>query len=166
MSAHVPIPDNLYRPSIALLAGVDITSIGTEDGELYVDTDQATLDAAMEDYYGDEETYIWIPSRKFKKRGISNQVYKFISNRYSIQIQQMLQALLTEASIGGLTNRITYIQQLLDWIKTVVSANLLADDEIDTAVTIAEINAVSVDLAPFEATDPAITIKETMEIPD
>ena len=59
-----------------------------------------------------------------------------------------------------------YIQQLLDWAKTVVQENINIDDSIDAATTVAEIKSINIDLTPFEATDPQVTVKAAMEIPD
>ena len=167
MNAHVPAPPNLWIPSIQELTGCDMMSIRVSEGELYVEgVTQQVLDDAMTIYYGDQETYVFTPCRNAKKKAVSNKAYLFISDRYSIQVQQMFQALLTEASILGLANRIVYVRQLLDWAKTVVQENINVDDAIDAATTVAEIKAISIDLTPFEATNPQITIKAAMEIPD
>ena len=167
MTASVPIPENLWTPSILELTGCDKFDVGIGDGNIYLYTvTQQDLDDAMIIYYGDEETYIFTPCRNARKAIISKQTYSFISDRYSVQAQQMFQALLTEASILGLTNRIIYIQQLLDWAKTVVQENINVDDSIDAATTVAEIKSINIDLTPFEATDPQVTVKAAMEIPD
>jgi len=167
MTASVPIPENLWMPSIVELTGCDKFDVGIGDGNIYLYTlTQQDLDDAMIIYYGDEETYIFTPCKNARKAIISRQTYAFISETYSPQAQQMFQALLTEASILGLANRIVYIQQLLDWAKTVVQENISVDDSIDAATTVAGINAIGIDLTPFEATDPHVTVKAAMEIPD
>jgi len=167
MTAQIPVPTNLNVKSIMELTGAGPMSVDIANGILGVQgITQEVLDDAMVIYYADEETYYIQPLRDGKKSFFSANVYRFISDRYSVQVQQMFQALLTEASIGGLTNRIAYIQQLLDWVKTIVAANITADDAVDAAVTPEEIEAVTLDLTPFEATDPAITVRGAMEIPD
>ena len=167
MTAQIPVPTNLNVKSIMELTGAEPMSVDIANGILGVQgITQEVLDDAMVIYYADEETYYIQPLRDGKKDSFSIGVYQFISDRYSVQVQQMFQALLTEASIGGLTNRIAYIQQLLDWVKTIVAANITADDAVDAAVTPEEIEAVTLDLTPFEATDPAITVRGAMEIPD
>jgi hypothetical protein len=167
MTAQIPVPTNLNVKSIMALTGAEPMSVNISNGILEVQgITQEVLDDAMVVYYADEETYYIQPLRDGKKESFSMQVYQFISGRYSVQVQQMFQALLTEASIGGLTNRIAYIQQLLDWVKTIVAANMVADDAVDAAVTPEEIEAVTLDLLPFEVTDPAVTVRGAMEIPD
>ena len=168
MTAQIPVPTNLNVTSIVDLTGAEPMSVDILPNSILEvhGITQEVLDDAMVVYYADEETYYIQPLRDGKKSSFSMQVYQFISDRYSVQVQQMFQALLTEASIGGLTNRITYIQQLLDWVKTIVAANIVADDAVDAAVTPEEIEAVTLDLTPFEATDPIVTVRGAMEIPD
>jgi hypothetical protein len=115
MTAQTPVPANLNAKSIMDLTGAAPMSVSVSHGILEVQgITQEVLDDAMVVYYADEETYYIQPLRDAKKASFSAQVYQFISERYSVQIQQMFQALLTEASISGLANRIIYIQQLLD----------------------------------------------------
>jgi len=167
MTAQIPVPTNLNVKSIMDLTGAEPMSVEIANGILGVQgITQEVLDDAMVIYYADEETYYIQPLRDGKKSSFSMQVYQFISDRYSVQVQQMFQALLTEASIGGLTNRITYIQQLLDWVKTIVVDNITADDAVDAAATSEEIEAVTLDLTPFEVTNPDVTVRGAMEIPD
>ena len=168
MTAQIPVPTNLNVNSI-----IDLTGAAPQSVDILVNgilevrgITQEVLDDAMVIYYADEETYYIQPLRDGKKSFFSTNVYQFISDRYSVQVQQMFQALLTEASILGLVNRMTYIQQLLDWAKTVVSANIVVDDAIDAAATPEEIEAITLDLTPFEATNPSVTIKAALEIPD
>ena len=47
-----------------------------------------------------------------------------------------------------------------------MAANIVADDAVDAAVTPEDIQAITLDLTPFEATDPSITIRAALEIPD
>lgn len=168
MTANVPLPTYMNGSSIAGLLGISPAHTLSTDGEtlFVVGVTQSELDDAMVIYYADQETYYIEPLREGRKAAFSAQVYSFISDRYSVQTQQMFQALLTEASINGLTNRMTYIQQLLDWVKTVVSANIATDDAIDAAATPEQIEAVSIDLSPFEATNPNITVKGALAIVD
>ena len=167
MTAQIPVPTNLSVKSIIGLTGAEPMSVDISGGILQVrGITQEVLDDAMVVYYADEETYYIQPLRDGKKSFFSANVYQFISDRYSVQVQQMFQALLTEASIGGLTNRITYIQQLLDWVKTIVADNITADDAVDAAVTPEEIEAVTLDLTPFEVTNPDITVKAAIAIVD
>lgn len=168
MTAQTPFPTYVNMRSIRTLVGIsDIQAYYTDNTTLFVKgASQATLDSAMTAYYADQETYVIQPMRDDTKSMFSEEVYSFISDRYSVQTQQMFQALLTEASITGLTNRMAYIQQLLTWVKTVVSANIASDDSIDAATTPEQILAVTLDLSPFEATNPNVTVKGALAIVD
>ena len=168
MSAQTPLPAYVNAASIRDLTGVtNKHALSTDGSTLYVEgITQVVLDNAMTTYYADQETYVIQPMRDSVKGSLSTQVYSFISDSYSVQIQQMFQALLTEASILGLANRIIYIQQLLEWVKTIVAYNLTVDDSVDAAVTPEDILAITLDLTPFEATNPSITVKAALEIPD
>ena len=167
MTAHVPLPNPLNVSAIIELTGAATRSASISGGELYISgITQEVLDDAMVIYYGDPETYVLSPARTGRSSRFSSQAYSFISDRYSVQVQQLFQALLTEASIDGLANRIVYIKQLLDWAKSITAVTLVADDELAAATSMPEIEAVTIDLTPFEATDPEITIKEAMEIVD
>ena len=167
MTAHVPVPDPLNVKSIIELTGAASRAASISGGELYIaGVTQEVLDDAMVIYYGDQEEYILAPLRNIRSTTFSNEAYGFISDRYSIQVQQLFQALLTEASIDGLANRVVYIKQLLDWAKGIAGTTLVADDELDAATSVEEIEVVSIDLTPFEASDPEVTIKGALEIPD
>ena len=168
MTAQTPFPVYVNMAAIRSLVGVDDKqAYRTDNTTLFVEgVSQGTLDTAMASYYADQEPYIVQPMRDDVKSDFSTKVYSFISDRYSVQTQQMFQALLTEASITGLANRMTYIQQLLNWVKTVVSANIASDDAIDAATTPEQILAVTLDLSPFEGTNPNITVKGALAIVD
>jgi hypothetical protein len=168
MTAQTPFPVYVNMAAIRSLVGIDDKqAYWTDNTTLCVEgVSQASLDSAMTSYYADQETYVIEPMRDDVKSDFSTKVYSFISDRYSVQTQQMFQALLTEASITGLTNRMTYIQQLLDWVKTVVSANIATDDAVDAATTPEQILAITLDLSPFEATNPNITVKGALAIVD
>ena len=78
----------------------------------------------------------------------------------------MFQALLTEAHISGMVNRMTYIQQMLSWAKTIAQATIDIDNQLDVANSRQDILAIDLDFTPFELSDPSITIKASLEISD
>ena len=55
---------------------------------------------------------------------------------------------------------------MLTWVKTVVAAVLVLEDEIDAATTLEEIRSIDFDSTPFIATDPEITVRNVLAIED
>ena len=91
---------------------------------------------------------------------------EYVEQFYPSYRRELFIALAEEARNNGLTNRTAYIDQLLTWIKTVVSAALLAEDAIDSCDTAEEIESISINTEVFSATDPEVTIRGAMAIED
>ena len=148
---------------------------GAESGEgrydsidtLYVDSvTQEALDDALAVYMGDLETYLLEPHRVSRKERISKASANFIDEIYPSFRRELFIALAEEARNLGLTNRANYINQMLTWVKTVVATVLVLEDQINAASTVEEIRSVDFDSTPFIATDPEITIRNTLAIED
>ena len=114
----------------------------------------------------DLDTYLLEPSREIRKVRISKASANFIDEIYPSFRRELFIALAEEARNTGLTNRATYINQMLTWVKTVVAAVLVLEDEIDAATTLEEIRSIDFDSTPFIATDPEITVRNVLAIED
>lgn len=90
----------------------------------------------------------------------------FIEQQYPPHRQRTLDYLRQSAAIDGLTNRRDYVDGLWAWIDTLVTYFYSKRDEVLAKTTVAEIEAVTTDFAPFLATDPAVTIEAARAILD
>ncbi len=166
--AQITISSDHRLDTIVQLSGAESGS-GSYDGidTLYVESvTQEALDAALVTYMADLDTYLLEPSREIRKVRISKASANFIDEIYPSFRRELFIALAEEARNTGLTNRATYINQMLTWVKTIVASVLILEDAIDAATTVEEISAVNFDSAPFIATDPEITIRGSLAIED
>jgi len=172
--AHIKVSLHDDMPKIAELAGVDINDPSMMRNTLYdgkhffiniSGIKQVDLDAAYETYKLDLNTHLE-DARNHRSERIATKAFAFIQSRYPAHKQQFFQALFTEAIALGLTNRIAYIKQLLDWCKAVVGYTSTLDDELVNIVSARGIDEFSSDFSSFEDTDPQITIKGALAIED
>ena len=166
--AQITISSDHRLDTIVQLSGAESGS-GSYDGidTLYVESvTQEALDAALVTYMADLDTYLLDPSREIRKVSISKASANFIEEIYPSFRRELFIALAEEARNTGLTNRATYINQMLTWVKTVVAAVLVLEDEIDAATTLEEIRSIDFDSTPFIATDPEITVRNVLAIED
>ena len=158
-------PENNLPKIVELAGGED--GFYYEDVRLYVwGVLQTDLDNAFAIYNSDLETYVLEPLRAEKKDEIAEDTNRYIGMSYPSFRRELFIALAEEARNDGLTNRATYINQLLGWIKTVVAQTIVYDDEIDLETNIDTITNYTVDYSSFDATNPNITIKAALEILD
>ena len=166
--AQITISSDHRLDTIVQLSGAESGS-GSYDGidTLYVESvTQEALDAALVTYMADLDTYLLEQSREIRKVRISKASANFIDEIYPSFRRELFIALAEEARNTGLTNRATYINQMLTWVKTVVAAVLVLEDEIDAATTLEEIRSIDFDSTPFIATDPEITVRNVLAIED
>ena len=172
--AHIKVSSHDEMLKIAELAGIDVNSPEVIEKTIYngkhffiniKEVKQADLDAAHEAYKSDLNTHLE-DARNLRSERISTKAFDFIQLRYPAHKQQFFQALFTEAIALGLTNRTAYIQQLLDWCKSVVTYTNTLDDELANIVSAQEIDEFSSDFSSFEDTDPQVTVKGALAIED
>ena len=166
--AQITISSDHRLDTIVQLSGAESGS-GSYDGIATLDVESVTqeaLDAALVTYMADLDTYLLEPSREIRKVRISKASANFIDEIYPSFRRELFISLAEEARNTGLTNRATYINQMLTWVKTVVAAVLVLEDEIDAATTLEEIRSIDFDSTPFIATDPEITVRNVLAIED
>tara|TARA_B100000749_G_scaffold209045_1_gene164020 strand:- start:1110 stop:1616 length:507 start_codon:yes stop_codon:yes gene_type:complete len=168
MVASIEVSPENDLSKISELAGVvDKNGFYYEDGSLCVlDISQETLDSAFVAYNDNLEIYLIQPLRQVRKDELARQAHHYIELIYPSYRRELFIALAEEARNLGLTNRSAYIDQMLAWVKTVVSAVLLAEDAVDSYDTVEEIKSTSLNIEVFSATDPEITIRGAMAIED
>ena len=166
--AQITISSDHRLDTIVQLSGAESGS-GSYDGidTLHVESvTQEALDAALVTYMADLDTYLLEPNREIRKNKISKSSASFIETKYPSFRRELFIALAEEARNLGLTNRANYINQMLTWVKTVVATVLTLEDQVNAASTVEEITSVDFDSTPFIATDPEITIRNTLAIED
>ena len=141
-------------------------NIPTIDGDtLTIDgCDQAQLDAALAQYNSDPEAHQLRPVRLAKQQQVISQAAKFVAERYPTHLQTMYIALMVDALINGLNDRMAYIATLLAWVKSVAQKSIDAEAAIGAAATTEEIKAVTIDLEDVKASDPQTSIKTALGI--
>jgi len=162
------LPEHNMRKIVELSGGsLDKHNYYYKDGKLHVnDVTQEELDAGLTIYMADLDLYFLQPLRDLKSEKMSRLANEYIEQSYPSYRRELFIVLAEEARNNGLTNRVAYIDQLLNWIKTVVSAVLLAEDAIDSCDTAEEIESISINTEVFSATDPEVTIRGAMAIED
>jgi len=172
--AHIKVSSYDDMLKIAELAGIDVNNPEVVERTIYdgkhffiniKEVKQADLDAAHEAYKSDLNTHLE-DARGLRSERIASRAFDFIESRYPIHTQQFFQALFTEAISLGLTNRIEYIKQLLDWCKGVVAYTSTLDDELENIISAKDIDEFSADFSSFEDIDPEVTIKGALAIED
>ena len=166
--ANVAVSARYDMRKIVELSGgsLDEDNYYYKDGLNVNDVTQEELEAGLAIYVSDLDLYFLQPLRDRKSEEISCLAHEYIEQSYPSYRRELFIALAEEARNNGLTNRVAYIDQLLTWIKTVVSAALLAEDAINSCDTAEEIESISLNTEVFSATDPKVTIRGVMAIED
>jgi len=90
----------------------------------------------------------------------------FILNCYDIERQVSLSLIRTDARLDGLTNRLAYVQQAVDWVNTVLGFHFYVNDLIRNCTSAEELSAIDTDIGANAPTDPEIWIETAMGITD
>jgi hypothetical protein len=163
-SVEISPENNL--PKIVELAGGG-SGFYYSGGWLYVEgVFQVELDNALTAYNSDLEAYVLEPLRETKKDEVAEEANSYIELSYPSFRRELFIALAEEARNDGLTNRAAYINQLLAWVKTVVAQTIVYGDAIDAETDIDTITNYTADYSSFDATNPNVTIKAALAIPD
>lgn len=90
----------------------------------------------------------------------------FTFSRYSLERQQTLALLRSEARLDALVNRAAYVGQALGWMEYALTHFYTKLAALNAATTRAEIDAVALDFAVLTAADPVVTIYAARAILD
>jgi hypothetical protein len=91
--------------------------------------------------------------------GLKLQVTGYIGKHYDEGQQATINGLWNEANSNGWTNRQALCQQVMTWIDSVLTHFYAKVDEVLAATTAESVNAVTMDLAQFDASDPHVSMK-------
>lgn len=151
-----PLLSLLNTESVPSIAGGVLTIEGITQSE---------LDAAIATVNSDPNSNV-TAVREAKRNSLISRCSKFVETRYTRELREMFQALLLEAVILSLPNRIAYISTLLEWIKSISALNIAAEEAIDAALDVESIRAVDIDFDSVAGADPHLTVKHALTILD
>lgn len=97
--------------------------------------------------------------KKQKIREMASDVGKYIEGRYNRDQQMSLLALWLEGLDNLWTNRKTKVQQIFNWVKLVMEEFYTKKAAILEAADVDGVEAVTLNLAQFDTTDPAQTVE-------
>lgn len=153
--------------SIQMLSGADPDYGRVAGDQLFLNgVTQSDLDAAYAVYASDRETHEYVPARQRVVDVISREANLYASGRYSDDRRDALLMLYVQASVQGMTNRLAYIQQLLDWANTIMAHVITCKTELDLLLSSADIAAYTWDFTAFDLTDPGVTVEDALAIGD
>ncbi len=99
---------------------------------------------------------------------LSESVTRYLEESFSGRRTRSMQLLYQTAEVKGLNQRISHIKIASDWVETVIAEYAVRDDALEAAKTHAEVDAVEISFASFDATkpNPLPTVKSTVKIPN
>jgi hypothetical protein len=105
-----------------------------------------------------------LKARKIKK--LSKRFTKYLEDRYSPAVQRSLTLLMAEASSKNFTQRAENIQQGIDWVNLALAEFYTKRDVVATAINLAAIDVVELDLDTLDQSDPGLTLEGARAILD
>jgi len=104
--------------------------------------------------------------KKEKKAELEDIVLALVDEHYPIHRREFIQLKWHEARATGLTNKLAYLTQMINWIEAGTANLFAAQDIVDAATTETEINAITIDLSSWAAADPLVSIRTASSITD
>ena len=101
-----------------------------------------------------------------KKDELEILVLDIVDEHYPIHRREFIQLELHEARATGLTNKLAYLAQMPNWVKAGTANLFAAQDIVDAATIETEINAITIDLSSWAASDPLVSIRTASSITD
>lgn len=102
--------------------------------------------------------------RRAKITKLIGQMDGFLERSYSVAQQLGFLFLANEGQTGGMTARLTFIQQLGDWFKVAGAELATQRSAVNAAATPAAVRAIELDLITLRASDPRITVRAAQQI--
>jgi len=95
-----------------------------------------------------------------KIRYMAVRVGEYVDKHYNKDQQASLNALWTEGVEKNFPNRNALVQSVLDWVKSVMDEFYSKKADVIAATTTAQVDAIQMDLAQFDGTDPHVTVEQ------
>jgi len=94
-----------------------------------------------------------------KKLELERNVVDVVDQHYPAHRQRLIQLEFHEARALGLTNKLAYLSQMINWVRIGAANLFVVQDTVDAASTEEEINAITIDLSSWIASDPLVSIR-------
>ena len=122
-----------------------------------VDGDSLTLKSAAEIIEADAQ---WLADAKAdKKESFKDELGEGLRSKYSDDEKLSLLLILQLSVAQGNTDRINYVTQLTGWIDQGQDLLYAAQDNVDSATSVEEVNAMELNLDAWLAADPQVVIR-------
>ena len=128
--------------------------------------EQEDLDQAFVKYKENLEEYLYKPIRLFKAGVIRGELVSIASQEYSNTLKRDFSDMLTVASAKGMTNRISYITSLFDWIDSIEEYIAKAEKKLSKLSDVHKILGFKFDTKKFQDENPNISTSGALEIKD
>ena len=128
--------------------------------------EQEDLDQAFVKYKENLEEYLYKPIRLFKAGVIRGELVSIASQEYSNTLKRDFLDMLTVASAKGMTNRISYITSLFDWIDSIEEYIAKAEKKLSKLSDVHKILGFKFDTKKFQDENRNISTSGALEIKD
>lgn len=93
-----------------------------------------------------------------QKAGFENQTLGYLAGAYTAELQTQFVIL----AAGAVGPRALLLGSWVSWVETVLDEMATQMNAVDAATTILAVQATSLDLSPFDGTNPNITLQQVM----
>lgn len=128
--------------------------------------DQENLNEAFAKYKENLEDYLYKPIRLFKAGVIRGELLSIVSEEYSDTLKRDFLDMITVASAKNMTNRVSYIASLFDWIESIEQHVSKAEKKLSKFSDVHKILGFKFDTKKFRDENPNISTSGALEIKD
>lgn len=149
--------DWIHNPDMSAVEGVPVRywKIVLEDVYAMSQAERVALDAPE------------LPTFKAQRKDvIRRDMLSYVNGKYDPTTFAILNSLDADALDSGLTNRAAYIDDMRDWIISLIQQQDTYGAAIDACTTWEAIEAIVWDFSSFESSDPGITPSGALAITD
>lgn len=150
-----------YPPPRYLPRAAAVAVEGTVDPKFWV-----VDGAAIREMTTPEKDALVEQWRRERKAELFAAVNAYGESHYDNATEQRIKTERIEARLDGLTNRQAYLDQAVNWYRTLVLDYATRNAALNAAATFAEVMAVSLDFSNHDASDPDVSVLAAMAIPD
>jgi hypothetical protein len=101
-----------------------------------------------------------------RKADLLQEGWAYLAGRYEEGTQRMLLMLYSETYVTAKPNRRAYLGSWLTWMEGAASHIRTKIDSVNSATSLAEVDAIVLNTAAMDAADPLVTLGNTLDITD
>ena len=159
------IYSTVFKPTDILINPTGLDALVAQNVDPSQWTLSGTYDApvvsqlAASDYTAQLQTY---QAQVLEKMGLA--VSDYIMSRYPDRVQRSLGFLYTESVVKNQPDVTAAVQKAWDWTVTVIQGFYWFEQQVLAAQTIDDVNACTLDLTLYNATDPMVTMDSVLAL--